>query len=128
MGLLFVANKEKSLLSGVGELCLNLNMRYHCPVYGVFNFIKPKYKRSDITVWKYDQRDYENLRRNRVFDWNSISDNNVDKYANNLTEVLSNVAKLFIPNKKVTINPHEPPWITCNIKEKIDRGKDFIVK
>ena len=42
----------------------------------------------------------------------------MDKYADNLTEVLSNDAKLFIPNKKVTINPHEPPWITCNIKQK----------
>ena len=52
----------------------------------------------------------------------------MDKYADNLTEVLSNDAKLFIPTKKVTINPHEPPWITCNIKQKkIDRGKDFIV-
>ena len=100
----------------VGEPCLNLNMRYHCPVYGVFNFIKPKYKCSDRTVWKYNERDYENLRCNHVFDWNSIFHNNVDKYAVNLTEVLSNVAKLFILNKKVTINPHEPSWITCNIK------------
>ena len=41
----------------------------------------------------------------------------MDKYADNLTEVLSNDAKLFIPNKKVTVNPHEPPWITCNIKQ-----------
>ena len=49
----------------------------------------------------------------------------MDKFADNFTEVLSNDAKLFIPNKKVTINPHEPPWITCNIKQKIDRGKDF---
>ena len=103
-------------------------MRYHCPVHGVFNFIKPKYKCSDKTVWKYDQRDYENLRRNHLFGWNSISDNNVDKYADNLTEVLSNVAKLFIHNKKVTINPHEPPWITCNIKRKNRQRKDFIVK
>ena len=93
-------------------------MRYHCPVYGVFNFINPKYKCSDRTVWKYEQRDYENLRRNHVFDWNSISDNSVDKYADNLTEVLSNDAKLFIPNKKVTFNPHEPLCITCNIKRK----------
>ena len=91
-------------------------MRYHCPVYGVFNFINPKYKCSDRTVWKYDQRDYENIGHNHVFDYNSISDNNADKYADNLTEVLSDVAKLFIPNKKVTINPHEPPWIACNIK------------
>ena len=34
----------------------------------------------------------------------------MDKYADNLTEVLSNNAKLFIP--------HELPWITCNIKQK----------
>ena len=60
-------------------------MRYHCPVYGVFNFIEPKHKCSDRTVWKYDKRDYENLRRTHVFDWNSISGNNVDKYADNLT-------------------------------------------
>ena len=31
---------------------------------------------------------------------------------------MSNDAKLFIPKKKVTINPHEPLWITCNIKRK----------
>ena len=97
-------------------------MRYHCPVYGVSNFIKPKYKCSDTTFWKYDQGDYENLTRKiHVFDRNSISDNNVDKYADNLTEVLSNDAKSFIPNKKVTVNLHEPPWITCNIKREIDR-------
>ena len=35
---------------------------------------------------KYDPGDYENLRRNHVFDWNSISDTNVDKYADNLNE------------------------------------------
>ena len=35
----------------------------------------------------------------------------------------------------VTIYPHEPPWITCNLKlkdkkkkKKVDRGKDFIAK
>ena len=93
-------------------------MRYHCQVYGVFNFIKPKYKCSNRTIWKYDQEVYENLRRNHVFDWNSISDNNVDKYADNLTEVLSYDAKLFFPYKLITINPHEPPSTTCNIKIK----------
>ena len=99
-------------------------MRCHCPVYGVSNFIKPKYKRSDRTTWDHDSGDYENLRRKiHVFHWNSISDDNVDKYADNLTEVLSNDAKLFIPNKKVTINPHEPPWITCNIKQKNQQRK-----
>ena len=96
----------------------------------VFLIIKPKYKCSNRTIWKYDQEVYKNLRRNHVFDWNSISDNNVDKYADNLTEVLSSDAILFFPYKLITINPHEPPSTTCNIKtnKKIDRGKDFTVK
>ena len=34
--LLFVANTESLLLLDVGEPCLNLNMCYSCPVYGVF--------------------------------------------------------------------------------------------
>ena len=42
----------------------------------------------------------------------------INLYADNITEVLSNDAKLFILNKKVTINPHGPLWITCNIKGK----------
>ena len=128
--LLFVANTESSLLLDVGEPCLNLNMRYHCPVYGVFNFIKPKYKCSDRTVWKYDRRDYENLRRNHDFDWNSMSDNNVDKYADNLTEVLSNVTKLFIlpPKKRLQLIHMNHLGSHAILNEKIDRGKDFIVK
>ena len=42
--LLFVKNRESILTSGVGEPCLNLNVRYHCPIFGVLNFLKPKYK------------------------------------------------------------------------------------
>ena len=105
-------------------------MPYHCPVYGIFNFNKPKQKHSDRTIWKFDQRDYENLRRNHVFDWNSVSDNNDDKYADNLTGVLANDAKLFVPNKKaqlIHIN-HLESHAILELHEKIDRGKDFIVK
>ena len=42
--LLFAKNRESILTSGVGELSLNLNVRYHCPIFGVLNFLKPKYK------------------------------------------------------------------------------------
>ena len=36
--LLFVKNKESILTLGVGESCLDLNFRYHCPIFGVFIF------------------------------------------------------------------------------------------
>ena len=37
---LFAANTESLLILDVGEPYFNLNMRYHCQVHGVSNFIK----------------------------------------------------------------------------------------
>ena len=47
-----------------------------------------------------------------VFDGNSISDNNVDKYADNLTDLIH----------MNQLGSH------AILNEKIDRGKDFIIK
>ena len=33
--LLFIGNKDSVLTSGVGEPCLDLSIRYHCPIFGV---------------------------------------------------------------------------------------------
>ena len=41
--LLFVKNKDSILTAGVGEPCLDMHVRYHCPIFGVFNFLKPNY-------------------------------------------------------------------------------------
>ena len=41
--LLFVCNKSSTLTTGTGEPCLDQNIRCHCPIYGVFNFLKPKH-------------------------------------------------------------------------------------
>ena len=65
---------------------ISSNQNTNVPIELSGNMTKETMKISDV--------------RFHVFDWNSISDNNVDKYADNLTEVLSNVTKLFIPNKK----------------------------
>ena len=40
--LLLVNNNEHLILSGVGDPFLHQDIRYHCPVFGVFNFRKPK--------------------------------------------------------------------------------------
>ena len=36
---------------------------------------------------------------------------------------LSQIASLFIPNKRVTIKPYEPPWLTKEIKNRIRQTK-----
>ena len=38
--LFFGTNKESVLTTGVGDPCLGLTMRYHCPVFGVFKYRK----------------------------------------------------------------------------------------
>ena len=42
--LLLVSNKYNLLLSGVGDPFLNQDVRYHCPVYGIFKFTEQKCK------------------------------------------------------------------------------------
>ena len=122
--LLFVTNKESILTTGVGEPCLGLNMRYHCPVFGVFNFLKPRFKNIKRTVWKYDQGNYNELRASFThFDWSSTHDSNINTYAAKIADVITDNASKFVPWKTVNINPQEPPWMNCAIKKQIRRRK-----
>ena len=41
---ILATNKENLILSGVGEPFLYQELRYHCPVYGILKFSKPKHK------------------------------------------------------------------------------------
>ena len=108
--LLFVTNKTSVLTTGVGEPCLDLTMRYHCPVFGVFNFLKPKFKNIKRTIWKYDQGDYNELRNSLTnFNWDSIHDSNINNYAENIARVITDNASRVIPSKTVFVNSQEPP-------------------
>ena len=49
--LLLVSNKDRIIVSGVGDPFLHQDIRYHCPVVGVFNFSKPKIKCFKCRVW-----------------------------------------------------------------------------
>ena len=69
--LLLVSNKDRIIVSGVGDPFLHQDLRYHCPVFGVFNFSEPKIKCFKRPVWQYDRGDYELLRHKASsFEWN----------------------------------------------------------
>ena len=98
--LLFVKNKESILTSGVGEPCLDLNFRYHCPIFGVFNFLKPRYKSFKRRIWKYDSGDYFQLRKRlSEVEWNTVYNDDENKYTQNISHVLIEKASQSIPNK-----------------------------
>ena len=71
--LLLTSNKDNVLLSGVGEPFLDQNVRYHCPIYCVFDFDKttsPVYKRH---IWLHDRGDYKSLSYElSETDWDSL--------------------------------------------------------
>ena len=115
--ILFVNNKTHLIVSGVGDPFLNQEIRYHCPIYGIFKFSKPKFVSFTRHVWHYDRGNYD-LMRNKTasFDWDSIKNNDINIYANNMNTTVTAIAKECIPNRCINIKPTEPPWITTDIK------------
>ena len=65
--LLLVNNNEHLILSGVGDPFLHQDIRYHCPVFGVFNFRKPKCLSFKRRIWKYD--DLLNADLEKIAEW-----------------------------------------------------------
>ena len=122
--LLLVNNKEHLILSGVGDPFLHQNIRYHCPVFGIFNFRKPKCLSFKRRIWKYDDGNYEMLRQKAsATNWNDFQNNDINTYCENLIEHLQSITEMCIPNKGITIRPSDPPWITTSIKRHIRKRK-----
>ncbi|MCG7876873.1 MAG: endonuclease/exonuclease/phosphatase family protein [Candidatus Thiodiazotropha endolucinida] len=102
--LVLVNDKRHVLSCGVGEPFVQQDLRYHCPIFGVLNFSKPKRKSFTRRIWRYDQADY-NLLRQRVLseDWNTLQNSDINVYTKNLVQKMLNLAEMCIPNKVVTI-------------------------
>ena len=109
---------------GVGDPFLTQDIRYHCPVYGILKFSKPKYKSFERQIWSYDRGDYDLLRgRAALSNWDALKDADIDTYARNVTNHIKEISKQCIPNKTIRVRPLEPPWITSSIKKQIRQRK-----
>ena len=118
--LILVSNKDFVFRTGVAEPFLDQPVRYHCPIYGLFKFSKPKAKTYSRTVWKYDQGDYDQLRQDiKDTNWDLVKHDDVNKYAYGVSKAILDIAKVCIPNKVVLIRPNDPPWLTNEIKKHI---------
>ena len=117
------------IVSGVGDPFLNQEVRYHCPIYGILKFSKPKFTSFTRHIWYYDQGNYELLHDKATsFDWDYIKNNDINTYANNFNTTITTVAKECIPNRHIRIKPSEPLWINSTINEKLENGKEPIGK
>ena len=112
-----MSSPENIVISGVGEPFLEQNMRFHCPIYCIFNFIKPKSETYQRLIWQYNSGDYESLRLNASqCNWDSLFNSDIDIYAQNITDKILCLATDNIPSKVVTIRPSDPSWLHNDIR------------
>ena len=86
INILLVKDVKHLIKSGVRESFLQ-QVLFHCPIYGIFNFSKPKMKSYMRHIWMYDRADFDLLRQKAAeFDWASLRSDDINTYANNITE------------------------------------------
>ena len=121
---ILISNKDNLLFSGVGDPFLNHEHRYHCPVFGILTFTKPKKKSFTRHIYNYDNDNFDLLRdKASSFDWDTLQDENIDIYASNIETKIISLSRECIPNKYIKIRPFEPPWLTALLKLKIRQRK-----
>ena len=98
--LILTSNRKSFILSGVGEPFLEQNIRCHCPVYCVLNFVKPVSPIYERKIYSFDRGDYQSF-TNDIYDtdWNLLKSDSINKYAENVTNTVTSLANIHIPNK-----------------------------
>ena len=92
---------------------LNLNVVY-----------SPPYQRL---IWGYKKANVDGTRKSLdSVTWGFVlSDKNVHEQVQYLNEILMNVFYNYIPNKWITIDDKDPPWMNDEIKNKINYRNTF---
>ena len=83
-------------------------------------FYPPRYTRR---VWDYSNANHQAM--NNViddFDWEKAFSNvNVHAQVKLFNEFLSNIFMNFVPNKLISVDDTDPPWVTEKKKKKLIR-------
>ena len=96
---------------------------HHQIIYCKFNLMieyPPPYERS---IWDYNHANQNAIAKalDQV-DWNFLFFyKNVHKQVIILNRTLMNIFSNFIPNKLVTFNDKDPPWMTPNLRNKLEK-------
>ena len=95
---------------------------HHQVIYAIIEFkiyFPPPYQRL---VWDYSKADTEAIDSVIAhFDWaTAFSTLNVDDQVHFFNDTIMNIFKNYIPSKVITINDRDPPWLTDQIKRKIN--------
>lgn len=127
--LIFVSNQNNLIESGVGDHFLDQEHRVHLPVFGLLKFRKPIQNKFKRTVWEYNRGDYDKLRQDfHSVNWQNCINNDIDIYAQNITNQIIQIAKNNIPNKRIVVRPLDAPWMTNIVRRHIRKRKRIFRK
>lgn len=121
------SNSNNVLLSGVGDPFLNQNIRYHCPIFCVFKFVRKFTPVFSRRIWLYDRGNYESFTQD-LSDTNDLKSSDIDTYANNMTDQILKLADKHIPNKNVKVRKTDPCWLNSVIKKLMRKRKCYYDK
>ena len=77
----------------------------------------------------YDRGDYQSFFRDVIdTNWNILKDNDIDIYANNVTNRIIELARKHIPNKNIKVRKSDPPWLNNIIKKLMRKRKRLFDK
>ena len=107
----------------VGQPFLNVNVRYHCPIYGIFKVPKTLHTCFKRRIWLYDRGNYNQYREKlQRVDWDELinSGNSLDDLCESSPNVILQAAGESIPNKIITVRKTDPPWMNGAIRRVIN--------
>ena len=114
----------------MGDPFLGQDLRYHCPIFGIFKFYKPIRRSFTRHIRRYEQENYD-LRKEMALstDWNALHNPDLNVYAKRPIDKILEISKDCIPNKIVTIRPSDPPWMTTShvTKDILGNAKELTV-
>jgi len=95
----------------MGEPFFDQPTKYHCPIFCCLSFNKNTQSCFHLKIWKYFSGDFSNL-KNIVssFDWSSVFDADISKYADNFINQLLSFCDETIPSNIVAIRSSNSPW------------------
>ena len=122
--LILTSNRNTILLSGVGGPFLEQNIRDHCPVFCVLTFSKPSAPLYKRRVFIYDRGNYQAFSNDLVqTDWQILKSENINTYAENITERINTLANKHVPNRLINARKTDPAWLTTHVKKFIKKKK-----
>ena len=123
--LMIVRNTNNVLTSGVDDPFLANHIRYHCPVFIILKFVRPRVKPYKRKIWNYKKADFGKYRQllSEHDLVNKIRNTEPDTSTIIISDAIFDAADKSIPNKIVNIYPNDYPWITSYIKYQIRKRK-----